>query len=235
MTTRKKRERHNFKEMTIKQKISHLWEYYKLHGFIIILIVSFIIYGIYSASKPKINTSLYVAVVNNNLNEPVLDQITEETEAYLQLDTSKEKVFLNSIFYFNSDIAYSTNARRALITYVAASEVDIIIAPESEFANYAYNDFFHNLTNQLPTDLYTALANDFFISDTDYEEEKLPYGIYLHNAQYYNENYQFVRESRPMDQTEEEVIDEPYVLGIVGNSSNLNNSLDFIRYIFDQD
>lgn len=234
MTTIKEKEKQNFKEMTVKQKFSHLWEYYKIHGLIIVLFVSFIIYGIYSASKPKIDTSLYVAVVNNNLAGPTLDQITEEAENYLHLDPDKEKVFLNSIFYFHSDNDYSTNARRALITYVAASEVDIIIAPESEFANYAYNDLFHNLTNQLPTDLYTTLANDFYISDTEYEEEKLPYGIYLHNAKYYNENYYFVRESRSMDQSDEEVTDEPYVLGIIVNSSNLNNSLDFIRYLFDQ-
>lgn len=231
----KKREKQNFKNMTLKKKLSHLWEYYKLHGFLIALVVLFIIYSVYTISKPRLNTSLSVAIVNNNLTETTLDKITREVEDFLQLDLDNEEVSLDSMFYFNTDGEYSMNARRALVTFVAASDIDIIIATESEFANYAHNNFLHNLTNQLPTDLYTSLANDFFITDTEDDKEQRTFGIYLNNAKYYNENYYLVMPDTVFGPADEEAIDEPYVLGIVSNSQNLNNSIDFIRYMFSQD
>ena len=212
-----KTEKEKLQDMKLKQKLAYLWEYYRLHALFFVIIVLFISYAIYSAVKPKVETSLYVAIVNNNLEDDTLDELNADIETALNLDLKKEKVFLNSSFYLNADAGYAMNYKQALITFVAASEIDIIIAPQSEFANFAQNGFFHDLTEQLPTHLYTSLAENFFISTSYEDPEKKAYGIYLSGAKYYHDNSHE---------------GEPYILGFVLNSPNRNNSIDFIEYMF---
>lgn len=215
---KKKTEKEKLKDMTFKKKISYLWGYYKLHAFVFLLIMAVLLYTVYSFTKPKVETSLYVAIVNSTVDSSAFDEVNEDIATYLDLDPETQKVFLNPNFNFRAGGNYEINTRAALITYVAASEIDIIIAPESEFTNYTMNGFFHDLTEQLPTYLYTSLTKDFYVSDTDLEPELKAYGIYLDNAKYFN---------KPS------LDGERYILGFLVNSPNRNNSIDFIEYMFE--
>ena len=107
--------------------------------------------------------------------------------------------------------------KQALTTFVAAAEVDVIIAPESEFESYAKLGFFDKLSDQLPTDLYSLLTDYFYISQLQEDPEKSVYGIYLSDTDLFKENANNT---------------DPYIIGIVGNSKHKQNSIEFIRYLF---
>ena len=56
--------------------------------------------------------------------------------------------------------------RQAFAVYLAASELDVVIAPISEFANFVKYGFLTPLSEQLPTDLYSSLTDKFYLGGT---------------------------------------------------------------------
>lgn len=211
-------ERQKLKEMTtLPKKISYLWEYYRTAAFIVIAVSALVIYIIHMILTPKIETSFYAAVINNPIHPDILDQLKEDFSEHLQIDPMKEKIELNYSFYFNGAPDYSMNMNQVFSTYVASGEIDILIAPKSEFTNYTQFGFLAKLTDQLPTDVYSALTNQFYIADTDEDPEKSVYGIYLKDTELFK-NY-----------TDDS---DPYMLGILLNSKHNENNIEFIRYLF---
>lgn len=214
-------EKEKLKDMSLKEKFSYLWDYYRYHALITIAVIAFISYMIYSFIKPNIETKLYVAIVNNTIESLILEEYEEKMTEYLELNQEIERVSINHQFYFNGSPDYTVNIRQAFAAYIAAADIDVIIAPLSEFSNYVEYGYFTPLTDQLPTDLYSALTDSFYLSDTDDNPRVVAYGLYLSDTKLFKE-YSFYTE------------DDPYLIGIVINSTNKENSVEFIRYLFNE-
>lgn len=212
-------EKEKLKDMPFKKKMGYLWEYYRYHALLFIALVSLISYTIYTFTKPKIESRLYAAIINNTVTPEVWDEYVDIITEYLEIDTETEDIELNYRFYYNGDPEYEVNMRQAFVVYLAASEIDVIIAPMSEFANYVENGFLTPLSDQLPTDLYSSLADKFYLADTEENPKLAAYGIYMEETKLYREH------SLPTE-------DDPVLIGIVTNSTNKENSVDFIRYLF---
>lgn len=216
-------EKENFKNMSLKNKFSHLWEYYKIHGFIIIGVIAFIIYIVYQIRTPNVDVKLYAAIINNTIETEVWDDYEEKLLEYLEFDPETSEIFFNDIFYYNSTPDYEANVRQAFAIYITAAEVDLIIAPMSEFSNYVHFGFLDPLSDQLPTDLYSTLTDDFYLSGTEDNPKVNAYGIYLSDTKLFKEY------SRPVDDG------DPYIIGIVANSQHKESAVKFIRYIYIED
>ena len=195
--------------MSPKDKCKHLWTYYKVHAAIIIAVIGSLTYIIYQIVTPNIETELNVVMIDSHFEDLALDQAKEDFTQYMQLDPkTQEVIFNNSITSQNSYM---------LSAFIAANELDVIIAPESKFYSYAYYDNLANLSEQLPTDLYTSLTKDFYICDREDDPEQNVYGVYLTDTSLYQKSYD---------------MGEPYILGIVVNSKQKENAVEFIRYLF---
>lgn len=212
-------EKERLKNMSVKKRFSHLWEYYKIHGLIIIAIIALIIYIVYQIRTPNVDVKLYAAIINNTIETEVWDDYEERMIEYLELDPVTSEIFFNDIFYYNSTPDYEANVRQAFAIYITAAEIDLIIAPISEFANYVNFGFLDPLSDQLPTDLYSSLTDDFYLSGTEDNPKVYAYGIYLADTKLFKEN------ARPVE-------DDPYIIGIVANSQHKENAVKFIRYIY---
>lgn len=213
-----KSEKEKLKDMPMKKKISYLWDYYRYHALFTILAVVFIFYVVYTFVKPKVETMLYAAIIDNTIDSEVWDEFQDEVTEYLELDTTSEDVVLNYSFYFKGDSEYSMRMRQTFGVYLAATEIDLVIAPLSEFSGYVENDFFTPLSDHLPTDLYSSLADKFYLAGTVDNPKVAAYGIYLQDTKLYSE------QSFPTE--------EPYILGIVANANHKENAVKFIRYLF---
>ena len=209
-------EKEKLKDMNFEQKLAYLWEYYKLHALAIVATIALIIYFVYSILNPSVSTQFYAAVVNSPLHPSILEQYEADFADYLELDPKREVVDLNDTFYFNNDDLYTMNLKQTLSTYVGARQVDVIIAPESEFSNYAFYGTMEKLSDQLPTDIYSSLTDYFYLTDTEEDSEKRAYGIYLNDTELFKENA---------------VNSDPYILGIVASSRHKENTLEFIRFL----
>lgn len=219
-------EKEKLREMSFKEKVSYLWEYYRMHAFVFILVVAITSSVVYNIVKPKIETKLYAAMINNVITEEYLDQLEIKFAEHLELDPAAEKIELNPQFQFGGSPEYTMNLKQVLTTYVAAQDVDIIIAPESEFSEYALYGYMSTISDLLPTDLYTSLADQFYITKMEVEPgeeiyEEGVFGIYLTDTKLLKEHTVVPPE-------------EPYLLGIVANSRREENVVEFIRYLFDK-
>jgi hypothetical protein len=210
-------EKEKLRDMSLKGRLEYLWEYYKLHAAIGAAVIGLIVYIIYNIVTPDVVTQLHAAVINDPIGEEVWVQYETQFSDYLNLNPKTDRVLINNSFYFNAESQYAAEMQTALTTYVAAKELDLIIAPESYFSSYAYNEFMGKLSDELPTDIYSNLTDYMFLSDTESNPEKAVYGIYLNDTKLFKENA---------------LVGDPYILGIVVNSKHKENAVEFIRMLF---
>ena len=210
-------EKQKLRDMPNNEKLSYLWEYYKIHALATVAAVGILIYIIHSIVTPNVETKFYAAIIDNTISNEVWDQYQTEFSNYLKLDPKYENVELNYSFYLNSNDQYATSMQQALSTYVAANEIDVIIAPESAFQSYAYYGFLGKLSDELPTDVYSTLTDQMYLSTTEDDADKAVYGIYLTDTKLFKENA---------------VNTDPYVLGIVVNSKNKENAIEFLKKLY---
>lgn len=214
---KEQKEKEKLKDMSFREKISYLWEYYRLHGFAVIITVIFVIYLFNTVLTPKPDLIFQAAIVNNPIPTELLDNYEITFGEYINMDEETENVRLNYQFYFNGPPDYAMNMRQALATFVMAQEIDVIIAPESEFNGYAEAGFSSRLSEQLPTDLYSALTDHFYMSAIEEDADEEVFGIYVTDTKLFKENA---------------FHNEPYILGIAANSKNKANAIEFIRFLF---
>lgn len=217
----KQSEREKLKDMPWSKKISYLWDYYRYHALITILLAASIAYTIYSVTKPKVEVELFAVIINNTVEPQTWDEYKDKVAEHLKLDPEREDVMLNYSFYYNGAADYEANMRQAFAVYLASSEIDVVIAPLSEFSDYVENGFFAPLSDQLPTDLYSYLTDRFYLSGTADNPKVSAYGIYLEDTKLYREH------SLPTDE-------DPVLIGIVSNSLHKANTVEFIRYLFNE-
>jgi len=212
-------EKQKLKDMSFQEKTSYLWEYYRIHAAVAIAVIALIIYLIYELMTPDVKTQFYAAIINNTINDQVWDQYVTNFEDYLNLNPKTEDVQLNYNFYLNASSDYSMNMQQALSTYIAAGEVDVIIAPESSFKEYAYYGFMEKISDQIPTDLYASLTDNMYMSNTEEDAENNVYGIYLTDTKLFKENANNT---------------DPYILGIIANSGHKENAAEFLRMLYNE-
>ena len=212
-------EKQKLKDMSNQEKMSYLWEYYRIHALVTVAAIALVSYFIYEFVTPDIETQFYAAILDSTISEDVWGEYNTKFEEYLELNPELEDVQLNSSFYMNSGGEYAMNMVQVLATRVAAGEIDVFIVPESSFQGYAYSGYFDKLTDRLPTDLYTSLADYRFQSDTEEEPEQSVYGIYLTDTKLFSEHA---------------VNSDPYVLGIIANSGHKDNAVEFLRMLFSE-
>lgn len=216
-----KTEREKLQDLSPKGRITYLWEYYRFHALGVILALAIIFYIAYEIASPDAETQFYAALINNTIDNEIIVEVSNDFSDALQLNPETETIMFNTSLYFGNSAEYNASnatSKQVLGTYVAAQEVDVIIAPESEFKAYAYYGYFDKISSQLPTDLYTKLSDYFYFSDTEDDVEQNVYGIYLTDTELFANNA---------------VNTDPYILGIVANSEHKGNSIEFLRYLFD--
>lgn len=217
---KQKTEKEKLQDLSPKERVAYIWEYYRFHALGVVLALAIIFYIVYEIATPDAETQFYAALINNSIDIEVINEVSKEFSDVLQLNPETETLMFNTSLYFGNDIEYNVSnatSRQVLGTYIAAQEVDVIIAPESEFENYAYYGYFDRISSQLPTDLYTKLSDYFYFSDMEDDLEKNVYGIYLADTELFANHA---------------VNTDPYILGIVANSEHKGNSIEFIRYLF---
>lgn len=219
----KKTEKQKLSEMTFKEKVIYYNNYYRLATIVVIAIIAAAAYLIYSIVTPKPETVLYAAVLNSAIDEQTASTLQTDFGEKLGIDPKTQEILIDTSFYLGNDSnvsEYSMATEQKLATFFYAGQIDVIIAPESVFANYAHLGSFVKLSDELPTELCTALADSFYNSDTEDDKTSSAYGIYLDGAKIYD--------------NKGELTDKP-VIGIVANSKYKQNAVELVKYLFNMD
>lgn len=220
----KQTEREKLSDMTGAEKWDYFKQYYfkKLLAFIVIFgFLGFLLYEVFS---PKPDTVLSVAMVNYPLDEETLTNLEDDITELLHVDPETQKILIDTSYDLNN---HDYASAEKLTTYTFAGEIDIFIAPESQFLKYAFSNTLTPLTDALPTDVYSALSDRLFSCRTRLNDEEVPseamgpegvFGIYA--------------EDLPMFDAYKGYMQDPPVIGIIVTSPNTENAVSFIRYLF---
>ncbi len=218
-----KSEKQKWSEMDKKAKWQYFNEYYR--NKLIILIVGVVagVWLLYSVVGPSVEQVLYVAVINDYWNDAASEALELDLKEYLNAHPKWEEVMIDDSYYFLGDS--STDASQyvqKLAAYIFAGDIDMIVADEEQFEVYATQDYFVNLQEVLPADLYELVKDSLVYYKSVNEENavEIPVGIRLGDSKVYASmnNYQ-----------------ESPLLGIMGNSEYIDNAVAAVRYFFTAD
>lgn len=212
----KQSDRAKFKEMNRKQKFTYFKDYYLMKCFFVLLALVFVGSLAYSIFGPKVDTVLHAAVINGVFSDTTAQSMETDMEARLELDTKKSDVHIDTSFFIGDDYHYGPSTEQKLVALLMAGDIDIIIAPEKEFAIYVAQGYMAKLSDQLPTQLFSSLSDRFLSSVTKDDPKEAAYGIYLNNYQLYDTNGTVVMDP---------------VIGICLSSKHKDNGIALIQYL----
>ena len=194
--------------------------------------------------------AIFAALVNAYELEPAA-AYPETFAEYAGIDLEEYDVFFDSSMYLDSSnlaaVDENTMATtQKLMVYIAAREIDILVASESTINSYAYNETFHDLRTILSAEQIKKyepyfyymdqevadarneadVTGEDYVSVPDYPsprnpeamENPIPVGIYLDAAEGLLENYYFS--------------DDAVILSVPANTPHSENAVKFIDFIF---
>ena len=221
-------------KLPFKQKIRHFWYYYKIHFFVALGLLAFIVYLVlhftvfapkpYSFCAYAINSSYIVDITSAGETEK--DRFLREFVEYEGLDTEKHQVELNTDMSIepgsgnNLDIALDYNFTAA----ATDGDVDILMGPGEIIDFYVPNGFYHDtIDHYLPSDFAEYLAQrDLYYYYVDENGDSYAVGVYFKDAARAEESGLY---------RDQEV--KPVVAIVSNYSPRMDVAVDFIEYMFD--
>ncbi len=160
-----RQEKQKAKNMSLKGKLSYFWDYYKIHTIVVIVAVFLITAIIRDISSAK--EYAFYGIYFNAMQTFSADGQMEDFSGYLGIDTENYQALLDSSMYYSlTDLSETTLASsQKFAAMIHAGEVDIVVADEDVFANYAVNEIFYDLREILPEDLLEKYKDDIFYID----------------------------------------------------------------------
>lgn len=244
-----KAERKAFLEdATFKQKLGYFWDYYRVHTIIITVIVvalsSFIYHRI---TDPKVILNGIFLNTFQSKAEISLDDHEQLFFESQEIDTSDFIAEFNDTFNLTGDAAADYETSQALYVRLASGSVDFLVSPVKYILEYAYSDFFTDLTTILsdeqikkyePLFMYidNAVVKEIEILSKDPdnqvnvelpdpykpEEMKEPIPVFID-----------ITQCKKLEQNYSYTIEKP-VFAFMVNATNLELSLEFLDYLTEE-
>lgn len=213
-------EKEKLKQMSRKDKVWYIWEYYKIHMLAVLIMIA-VFYTIGSSIyRSTFDTELYCMYLNNRSGEELnTDILTVDFHEYMGF-TEKQLITTESSFISYGDnsteLSYASMAKVSAL--VASRELDIMIGDTANFEHYTALGGCADLEEVLPADVFELVKDSlcYGVDDTGAEHA---YGITLDGTKFAEDSH------LSMDST---------IFSIVSNSSRIENSVALIRYIFQE-
>lgn len=212
-----------FSELSFKQKLEHIWTYYKWHIMIplfsIIAAVS-IGFTVYENFK---DSALYVVFLNSEFDDTTSEALMNDYIDYAEIDMKGKKTTLDcsmNIYRSNgkSDTASLASNQKLLAMYTSI-EMDLIIGDMANFEYYAKQGSFVPLAEVLPAETLKRYA-DRLVSATDSDNASLIYGI-------------DISDSKKLAEVNAYVDVDPVILSIPTTHMEDENLLKFIDFLLE--
>ncbi len=179
-----------YKDLNTKEKIEHIWEYYR-HTIIIgtILIISFIsiFYNIFI--KPHPNLFCGLAVYNYHLPISQIDEITNELNNKFNLDPTKSTIEIQSFYTDDSDPLTEVNLNQKFDTYIYSSQFNLIFTDLDNTNSFINSGYVSRLDEYLTKEEISSLEsqNKILYAIDPYSNEKTPMAVNIKGSKLLNE------------------------------------------------
>jgi len=128
------------REMSFKEKLEHIWEYYKFYliGLVIILvIIGSLINAWFINPRPK--TALFLSWNTGFVLYEQLDELSESLTIRLVDEKENEVVTATQMLTSTDDPTINMASQQRMIAMVAAGEIDVFIIDSTMLVEYASN------------------------------------------------------------------------------------------------
>lgn len=211
-------EREKLKQMSWRDKMWYISEYYKFHifGVIMVFIILYVIGS--SIYRSTFDTALYCMYINNNTGTEVnTEPLTKDFYEYMEFN-DKQTVITESAFVSYgdnvNDLSYASMTKISAL--VASHELDIMICDTGTLEHYGKLSGFMNLEEVLPADLL-ELVRDRLIYIKDDTGASYAGGVDLGGTSFAEDSLLGM---------------DPPILASVSTSQNINSTIGLLRYIF---
>lgn len=213
-----KSEREKLKNMSFRDKLWYIGEYYKFHifGLIAVLAVLWVVGS--SIYRGTFDNVLYCMYLNNPSQQDInSDILTKDFHDYMGY-TDKQVITTESTFVSyegnTSELSYATMAKISAL--VASRSLDVMIGDQGNFDHYASLGGFYDLEQVLPEDVL-LLVKDRLVYAADDTGKSHAFGIALDGTKFAEESHLTL---------------SPCILSLVSSSNHTDVSAAMIRYIF---
>lgn len=210
-------ERKKLKEMSRKDKIWYIWEYYKFHilfsliGLFLLIQVGTVMYS------SSYTTLLHCMYLNSYGDEINLEPLEDGFGAYIEKGTKDIILGESAFISFDEEATeYSYASMAKISAMVSAQELDVLIGDTTSTDHYTTLGAFSDLEAILPEDLLASLSDRLYYA-TDEAGKKVAAAIDLSGTDFVKDSLLF--QDKPL-------------LGIISNSQRTPCALELIRYIF---
>jgi hypothetical protein len=211
-------EKQKLREMSFSQKVQYFKDYYFKILLGSIVTIGFVTWILVTVLMPKKETILNAAVINDTWNAEKETTFINDLNKFFAINPKKQNIQFDTSYYITDKNPASMSTEEKLVTYIMANQIDVIITDEATFKKYAYNGYFSDLADQLPTNVYSKLSDYFYTSNTQSDKEQSAYGIYLDDSERFKELGSILKKP---------------VIGIVANSKYRENGVKLIQYLYD--
>ena len=213
-------EREKWNQMSKEQKWQYFKDYYLLKLVILIFSIGFVGYVLYATFGHRDIPELYGMVFNDQLNADESDAILSNFREALNIPEKNHTFLLDDTFTLNPEDADVTTEQK-ITTYAYAGKLDVIIAEEETIKYLAEGGNFVDLTEILPSDLYSENTDKLIFAKQNDDPSDIAYGISLEDSALYKQmsyNYNYDGNKK-------------MAIGIVVNSDHQENAIHFVQYL----
>lgn len=155
------------KDMSMREKLSYFWDYYKVHFLVTICGLGLLTLFIYQYVTNK-DYAFYAAFVNAHVYSEIhADTWEEEFTEFSGIDTDKYEVAIDTGISLSEDMAtaYSISSQEKMLALLQIGEIHTIVSDTETFEKYAQYEYFYPLDSLLSPEDYEKYKEYFYYTD----------------------------------------------------------------------
>lgn len=203
----------------LKDKLSYFKDYYLITTLIVIAICAFASSLLYSMITAPDDTALGIYLYNDT-GDSSNTELINSFARFMGINTAKHEVYLDASLSYSpqmSDYEAYIGLEKAMAA-ITASDLDVIVADADTIDYFAKCELLGNVTTFLPDDLLEEYQDRFYYATVGNSDELTPVGIFVSDAPKLNE-YHYYTDKEPL-------------YSFVVNSDNIDNAVEFLKYIY---
>jgi len=168
------------REMTFKEKLEYIWEYYKIH-IIVVCVLLFLIGGMLNTRffNPPPDTALFISWNSGYATMEQFDLLQDVLEELVLEGERHEEIMISHVIINDADPAMSIASMQRLVAMIAAGEIDILILDSELLKQFTTSGFLRPMESLLAEVevanpmVYSAIKEKITIVPYEHEDGNL--------------------------------------------------------------
>lgn len=216
-------EKMKLKDMTFKNKMWYIWEYYKIPIIGVIIAVSLAVSIGSAVFNNRYETALSCVILNgqpDSQQDLVNEYFDHGFRQYMELP---EEVKINvdhtmNLSFNESEMNEFTYAEMAkLSAMITSKELDVMIAKKDSIDHFGEMGGFYDFKELLPPDVYSKVTDDLYFVTNQETGETAAYGLKITDTDFLKKTGLHMKEP---------------ILSVLINSNHTDTALQLIRYVY---